>query len=208
MSISANLAASPLDMDNATTERRRDVRHRAIYRPCCILKSDRAFIGIVRNFSNGGAKIDVDADFEVGERVRYFWDHGSCIEAKVAWRDGREYGFEHLGEVPNKFAEFPARSVRVPCEAEATCWIGGEAYPCLVQNISIGGMRTSGLPRLPTGTMMTVKFCGLEMPSTTVRWSTDEQAGLRFSERLSRETLAHLLLDERFGMAGVEFGNT
>lgn len=194
-----------MDLGMAASERRRDVRHRAIYRPCCVLKSDRAFIGIVRNFSHRGAKIDIDADFEIGDRIIYFWEESTCIEAKIVWNEGREYGLEHLGEVPNNTQSFPVRSVRVPCKAEALCWINGEVHSCLVQNISIGGMLTRGLPPLRMGTMMTVNFCGLELPSTTVRWSIDGQTGLGFAERLTRETLAQLLLDERFGMAGIDF---
>lgn len=205
MSISANVVASPMELKPVVTERRRDARHRAIYRPCCVLKSGKAFIGIVRNFSEGGAKIEIDAEFEAGEKIVYFWEQGNCIEANVVWAEGREYGLEHLGKVPNNTDTFPVRSVRVPCEAEAVCWIGGEIHSCLVQNISIGGMLTRGLPPLPTGTMMTVNFCGLELASTTVRWSINGQTGLSFAERLSRDTLAKLLLDERFGMSCIEF---
>lgn len=205
MSTSANLDACAEGANVAAPDRRSETRFRAMYRPCCILKSGNAYIGVVRNFSSAGAKIDFDANLEVGDEIHYFWDEHSFVKARVVWRNGRQFGVENIRTVRGGAHDFPARSVRVPCKAEAVCWVASRPQTCLVQNISIGGMRTSGLPILPVGTILTVSFCGLDFPETSVRWSTDEQAGLAFSERLSREKLAHLLLDKRIGMSQIVF---
>ena len=187
-------------------ERRQGIRHPAIYRPCCVIAPERVSMGLIRNFSAGGAKIEADLELAVGDRIRYFWEAETSICARIVWRDGREYGLEHLDQVPNDDDTFPVRSVRVPCEAEAVCWIGGEVHTSLVENISIGGVRLRGLPPFPPGTMMTIRICDLELASAAIRWTEDAHAGVRFQQRLTRHDLARLLLDERFGLSTIEFG--
>ena len=53
---------------------------------------------------------------------------------------------------------------------------------------------------------MSISFCGLDFESASVRWCDQHHAGIRFANRLMREALARLLLDDRFGLSGVEFG--
>ncbi len=162
-------------------------------------------MGLIRNFSIGGASIEVDADLRIGDTVSYFWEANSCISAKVVWRDGKACGLEHTDEVRKASKAFPSRSVRVPCKAEADCWIGGQRNTALVENISLGGMRVGGLPQLEAGALVTIEFCGLEFHSVQVRWFKDGRAGLRFANRMTREILAQLLLDERFALSNIDF---
>jgi hypothetical protein len=206
MSISPNpVATSPEPGTAPEGERRSNGRHPAIYRPCCVIASGRVLMGLIRNYSDGGAKIEADANFQVGDRIQYFWDVQTCIAARIVWTNGHEHGLEHEGAIPARGDMFPLRSVRIPCKAEATCWVGGEAHVGQVENIAIGGIRIRGLPAFQQGTMMTVKFCGLEMESAAVRWTDRERTGVRFNQRLSREVLAQLLLNEQFGLTNIEF---
>ncbi len=188
-----------------TVERRRDVRHKATYRPCCVIAAGKVTMGLIRNYSVGGAHIEVDADLSVGDNIRYFWEANTCITAKVVWSDGKAHGVEHVEDIRKPTESFPARSVRVPCQADATCWINGEVQTALVENISLGGMRVRGLPPVTPGTLLSVVFCGIELQSVSVRWVKDGRMGLHFQERLTREMLAQLLLDDQFGLKTIEF---
>ena len=186
-------------------ERRANDRHQAIYRPCCLFLDGHASVGLVRNFSKGGARIDTDADLKVGDEITYFWDAQTRIAATVIWRDGRAAGVEHTNQVTVPERVYPMRSVRVPCEAEAFCWVKGQLHTALVENVSIGGMRLRGLPPVEPGTLLTVELCGFEFSSVAVRWYKDQRAGLRFANRLSRNELTQLLSNDEVGLSGIEF---
>lgn len=206
MSILPDLTCEPaFGASGVLADRRRAERHKAMYRPCCVITSTRIMIGLVRNFSVRGAMIELDAGLAVGETISYFWEENSHMSARIVWREGVSFGVEHLDPVPAEKGHFAARSVRIPCRAEACCWIGGDIYTALVKNISLGGMRVVGLPQLVPGSLLSVSFCGLEFSSVSVRWSGRLSTGLRFAERMSREGLAQILLDERFGIASLEF---
>ena len=77
-------------------DRRSFERYRTTYRPCCVLAAQTVTMGLIRNISLGGARVEIDADFEVGETIRYFCETNACIAARIAWRDGNTYGLEHL----------------------------------------------------------------------------------------------------------------
>lgn len=187
-------------------ERRISERFQTTYRPCCVVADGRIMLGLIRNFSLGGAQIEVDAELEVGAQITYFCELQARVPGKIAWRKGRSHGIQHLeGRAPIQ-ENFPARSVRVPCQVRADCWVNGVCHSVRLENISLGGVRVRGLPDFMPGTLASVEFCGLQFELVTIRWSKDETAGLRFSQRLSRETLARLLMDERFGLSSIEFG--
>jgi len=188
-------------------ERRQEDRHQATYRPCCLIASDQVSMGLIRNYSLSGARIETDAAFkvEVGDPLTYFWEASKCIPARVVWTDGRAIGVEHTEHVEDGGTVYPMRSVRVPCQVEATCWVNGEIHTALVENISIGGMRLKGLPEVEPGTPMTVSFCGKEFTSVTVRWSNQLRTGLRFANRMTREALANLLTADEFGLSRIDF---
>lgn len=188
-----------------TADRRALTRQQSTYRPCCVIHRDRISMGLIRNFSPNGACIESDVELNVGDFVRYFWDTTTNIGAKVAWRNCHNYGLEHVEEIVERKFDFPARSVRVPCKAEAQCWVRGESHSVQVDNISLGGMRISGLMDVEPGALMTVCFCGLEIPSASVRWIDGDTAGVRFATRLTREQLAQIILQKDFMISGIEF---
>lgn len=185
-------------------ERRQETRHVATYRPCCLIHHDQMSMGLLRNLSGGGACVEIDLAMEPGDTVKYFWEEKSAIVAKVIWKDGNRYGLSHVNEVVRRQLDFPLRSVRVPCDAEAFVWIGGNRTRATVENISMGGMRLNGLPPLNLGEMMTICFCGLEIEAASTRWSRDRNVGVRFSKRLSRQQIANLLVHPEFSFTGID----
>lgn len=194
-----------LSAERPSIDRRSDDRHKATYRPCCVIGEGRVTLGLIRNFSKNGARVEVQADFQPGDVIKYFWEADSCISARVVWCDGNAIGLEHLQRSRARSGRYPMRSVRVPCESEAQIWSGGCRYRAQIENISLGGMRLSGLPALKTGSLVSIQFCGLEFDAASVRWSDGLDTGVRFAKRMTRDDLAQLLLDERFGLASVDF---
>ncbi|MBD2840636.1 PilZ domain-containing protein [Erythrobacter rubeus] len=186
-------------------DRRKNERHQATYRPCCVIASQKVTMGLIRNSSIGGARIEVDADLDVGDKLSYFWETNSCINARVAWREGNNFGLEHLDNVRERRGAFPSRSVRVPCKATARCWIDGAEHNATIENISIGGMRLSGLKMMAPGSLLSISFCGIEFEAVSIRWSSSGQTGVRFARPITREILAQLLLDDRFRLTCIQF---
>lgn len=186
-------------------ERRDGTRHLTSYRPCCVMLGDRVTIGLVRNFSEGGVKLEMDLDCEVGDQISYFWEPSELIRSVVVWRKGRIYGLQHLELFSKNVSAKPVRSVRVPCGAEVECWIGGERHFAEVHNISLGGMRVTELPRCKLGALVALNFCGIEVGSASIRWADGASTGIQFDKRLTREALAQLFLDERLLPKSIEF---
>lgn len=184
----------------ALPDRRNYKRQRAGREPCCVMASDLVVMGVIRNFSFGGACIEVDADFQTDDQVRYFWAANCCMSGRIAWRDGTTYGVEHEDLVREARTALPKRAIRIPCEAEAECFIAGERYTALVENISAEGMRVSSLPETATDARLSISLCGVNLHNVQVRWFEQGRAGLSFADRLSRAALVKLLLDKRFAL--------
>ena len=201
--VTALPAARPSMADE--NERRGDVRVRTIYRPCCLITDSRTAMGIVRNFSDSGAMVEIDLELEIGEHIRYFWDSSLCMSARVVWRDGKAHGLQNIEASAEPVELYPARSVRLPCKVEAICWVDDTVHTVLVENISMGGASLRGLPQLPVGHLLTLSFCGMELDSTSVRWTDGTRTGVSFAHKLSQLKLAELLADERFGLAELEY---
>lgn len=187
-------------------ERRQESRHISTYRPCCLIHHETMSMGLVRNLSSNGACIESELEMEAGDLVRYFWQEKSDIAAKVIWKDGNLYGLSHVDEVVRRELDFPLRSVRVPCRADAIVWIGGNRVGATIENISMGGLRLRGLPPLDPGVMMTICFCGLEIEAASARWSREQNVGVRFASRLSRQQIANLLIHPEFALSCIDFG--
>jgi hypothetical protein len=133
----------------------------------------------------------------LGQRVTYFWDETNCIEATVAWREGKRFGLENGNEVKLFEQAWPHRSVRAPCETRAEAWLAGRRQEVEVCNLSLGGMRVRGLNAY-VGTMLTIRICRREFAAASVRWIRDDEAGIRFAHRLTPASVAALLLDDAF----------
>ncbi len=207
MSISVREAQSitTRELQAPSTDRREEARHVATYRPCCVVHHERMSMGVVRNMSPSGACVESDLEMEVGDMVTYFWEEKTDIAAKVIWKDGNRFGLSHVKEITESKLNFPPRSVRVPCNAEANVWVNGECFRATIENLSLGGMRITGLPPLDRGLMMTICFCGLEIEAASARWSRQKTVGVRFSQSLTRTQIANLLLRPEFALTGVEF---
>ncbi|MBV7265920.1 PilZ domain-containing protein [Erythrobacter ani] len=205
--LAEQISAKGLAYEGRGGERRNERRHQATYRPCCVIASDRVTMGLIRNFSNRGALIEVEGNFSPGDKISYFWESNLRIYAKIVWHKSNTCGVENMDHDPKTPAVYPPRSVRVPSEAQADYWIRDEKHTAKVENISLGGMRIRTSKWLAPGALMTIGFCGLEFGSVSIRWSDGKRAGLRFAKRLTRESLAQLLLDERFKLKNIEFGN-
>jgi hypothetical protein len=182
-------------------ERRREERSDTARRRCCVIASDKVAMAQLLSFSIGGARFQSLGDFAVGERLRYFWKANCCMEAEVAWREETTYGLRHVDVSADTGSAFPARPVRIDCRAPAECSVDGQPRPGIVENISLGGLRISGVPGLATGQKVAVRLCSHTILPASVRWLQHGVAGLKLDEPMSPVTLQGLLLDARFAFA-------
>lgn len=185
-------------------ERRSHRRYPTAYRPGCVIHNNEIYLGLIRNLSKGGAKIDLDHDLRVGDRIAYFWDEQKPVVATVGWTDDGAYGLINEHETELFDDTFGYRSLRVPCAVDAEVWIGGESHLVKVENLSMGGMRVSGLDAWP-GALLTINVCGLELYNASVRWFRKGEAGINFSDRLSRAQLAMLLMNDAVKFDRIHF---
>jgi len=183
-------------------ERRRSSRHKATLRPCCIVSDGDASIGLMNNFSSKGAQIEAQIDGEVGDEISYFWEVRSCMRARIVWNDGQFVGLEHVEDsLPDWLARFAPRSLRVPCDVPARCWVAGKEYEVTVQNLSLAGIGVRDLPELAPRTKVRIKFCGVEFSLATVRWQNQNSTGLSLSKQMSDKEMARLLTTRSFGFS-------
>jgi hypothetical protein len=187
----------------APLERRQNERYRSTYLHCCVVADGEMMLGLIRNVSTGGVRIEIEADLEVGTGISYFCETHVLVPGTIVWRSGNSYGVRHLERDASTRGDFPVRSVRVPCRAEARVWVRGACHSVWLDNISLGGVRVTGLPDFRPGTLCTVEFCGLQFELMTIRWSKDGSTGLRFAQRFNRDYLARLLEDKRLALDSV-----
>lgn len=205
MQTAANASLTDASAKADIAERRKNVRHQATYRPCCVIAAEKVTIGLIRNISDGGAHIEADVQLSVGEKIQYFCEANNCVTAQIVWRHGDAYGLKHFEKPATQALPHPARSVRIPCDATARCWINGQLYTVSVENLSLGGIRLEGLPQLEKGTLITIDFCGTEFGAAVVRWFKEGKTGLKLSTPLTRNLLARLLIDDSVSVSVIEF---
>jgi len=88
-------------------DRRQSSRYKTTYVPCCILSTGHVTVGLMRNYSDGGARIEADLDLVVGDTIRYFWEADACVTALVVWRQGNIYGVRHTSNARTKDPQLP-----------------------------------------------------------------------------------------------------
>ena len=86
---------------------------------------------------------------------------------------------------------YPYRPNRTKTDVIAILSAEGERTPTRVLDISRDGARIDVPHAFVRGTAVTLSVDGARMPAL-VAWSANDQAGLRFLDRLDRDTLVQL----------------
>lgn len=185
--------------DHNDTDRRKDGRTTAVYRP--VLLEAEGFTGfcLLRNLSPSGMMGIAYARFAEGEEVAVQFMPGHVVAGKIAWSKDGKIGVEFDEEidlagslkgmgstyVESKFNRAPR--LEINCDGEAE--IGSLKIKLRVLDISQRGIKAM-LPSAAPGDEVLVRLPGMEPRRAVVRWSKGDIAGLNFVRPIAFEELA------------------
>ena len=199
MMSSSSEAVSELPM--APTDQRRELRHQAVYLPCCLRLGNHCTVGLIRNVSANGLMIETELEAEPGIELDYFQDSGQWRRARVIWREGRRVGLETIDQVVEESPAFPYRAIRIPTSLVGRIWLGGKWVEVGIGNLSHRGVLAFGVPPIASGHLLTLTMAGREFPNTSLRWWAEGSAGLRFERPVTTRALTELV--DHAGRAGM-----
>lgn len=175
-------------------ERRRDVRHQAVFQ-VAKLKSDRLEeLCMVRDVSPSGLKAEVYYPLEVGERVRITLRTEHAMVGRVVWTRDHLVGVEFDSAVP-VLAMLAHCSVddriggirppRLDSDFQAFVRIDGREQELDVLNVSQAGMKINVPYVVPPGTRCDILIDMVGWREATVRWHRNGEAGILLAHPLS-----------------------
>lgn len=198
MTSSSNESSNELPV---SPDQRRELRHQAVYLPCCLRTGRHCTVGLIRNISASGLMIETALQIEPGTELDYFQDSGLWRRARVVWREGRHVGLETIDEGAEESPAYPHRAIRIPTSLVGRIWLGGKWVEVGIGNLSHWGVLAFGVPPILQGHLMTLTVAGREFPNTSLRWWADGSAGLRFERPVTTRALTEVL--EQAGRAGM-----
>lgn len=184
------------------SERRATERYRSVLTAGKIVFGDRDHFCLVRNVSTGGLMIEMPTPPRPGTRVQVETAGLNPCYATVIWSEDRLAGIEF--EQPQDVDIVCRRGV-----ADAGLIVRGPRFRsdrvaefvtsdrnCVVEvvNISVGGAKLRGVTGLAVNALGQL-IMGSPMPPLmgSIRWAVGEEVGFRFTDALSRDTMAVLL---------------
>jgi len=200
------MAQGEHQVEGGESDRRRDVRTTAVYRP--VLLEAEGFTGfcLLRNLSPSGMMGEAYADFAVGEEVSIQFMPGHVVGGNVVWsQDGRigvefDQEIDLAGSLKNMGSTYlesklnRAPRLQVDCEGEAV--MEDSRWKIRVQDISQRGVKAV-LPSARPGDEVLMILPGMEPRKAIVRWSQKDVAGLNFLRPIAFEELARWVISYR-----------
>jgi hypothetical protein len=189
------------DLPIAPADRRRELRHQAVYLPCCLRLGRHCTVGLIRNVSASGLMIETELKAEPGIELDYFQDTGQWRRARVVWREGRRVGLETIDEEVEDAPAFPHRAIRIPTSLVGRIWLSDKWVVVGIGDLSPRGVLAFGVPPIAQGHLLTMTRVGREFPNTSLRWWAEGSAGLQFERPITIRALTELV--EHAGRAGM-----
>ena len=159
----------------------------------------REGLGVVRNLSAGGMKIDAYIPMEIGQRVMVSLTDGQHLDATVIWQQDDSVGikFDQLASVDQMLAiplKGPGgKTVRPPRIAAARPallrWSKMAPLSVEVGDLSQRGAKVLTQAQLAINESVSLELPGLPPIAATIRWARDGSAGLAFHEVLAVKTM-------------------
>lgn len=186
-------------------ENREHQRHYTIMRTAKLATGKGEGLGIVRNVSDGGMKIDVVVPPAIGEAVTVSLFDGQQIAATVIWQQGSEIGVSfakpfdvsEVLTVPERLENGkPPRLPRLKADRETIIDAGQKQIATAkIRDVSQRGARIAVGKPLTRGQDVWLRPSGVKPVRATVRWCRDGEAGIAFHETLGVETVMAWLRD-------------
>jgi hypothetical protein len=189
----------------ARPDRRNGERYLSLLRVGALLIDDRRELCLVRNVSAGGMMIRPYSPIDLGASVAVELKHGETVSGVARWIEDGLVGiaFDQAIDVvalltPSEDGPQP-RMPRI--ELSCTAWIreDGDIYRTKTVNISQGGIRVEGEPRLKVDADVIVSLAGLGPIPGHVKWQEGDQRGIKFNRVLAvNELMDFLRQQQRF----------
>lgn len=201
----AKVVFDHLDIDTPSDEgepdRRSQSRHLTVMRAARLSSHVHQVeaLGLVRNVSEGGMKIDAYRGFSVGEKITVSLLDGDRIEGSVVWTDGSTIGvqfssaiaIDHLLAKPRILANGTrVRPPRLTLNQKAVIRIGGYLADIQICDISQRGAKIRFGRSLAIDSRVQISMNHLRPVSGSVKWQVEKLIGLEFHRTLTIEELS------------------
>lgn len=180
-------------------ERRSSQRHITVLQVAKIVGESCEELCIVRDISSGGLKAEIYCPLSIDEKVRILFKGGQEVAGRVVWVEDRQAGIAFDEEVETErllvrrdhdLEGRPLRAPRLKVDMPGMLRVHGEQASVHVCDISQDGCKIRSDLLLKPGTGCEISLPGLGFRLASVRWFRDNQAGIRFHERLSYQDFA------------------
>jgi hypothetical protein len=184
-------------------DRREGDRHLTLFRVGSITVADRRELCLIKNISAGGMMIRAYCPIPEGTSLSIELKSGHPVTGKVNWVNDNNVGVTFddpidVLEVLSASADGPRpRMPRIEVNCIATVRDGANLYRLPVSDISQGGVKLKGDPRLEHGCDLSVSLPGLAPQPAALRWREDGHLGISFNRLIPLAELVAWLKDVR-----------
>jgi hypothetical protein len=187
--IGSHATGLPVPPVDDQPDRRDGVRHLTTFRIAKVRIGDAETLGIVRNISSGGMKIDLIGAVEPGSDVVISLGEDHEVTAHIVWRHDSATGVQFTNEIDlqHMLAKTPlrqgrkiARPPRVQVQTPATIWYDGDSIKTEICDLSQHGAKLLVDHALKINDDITLQIADLGPIRCTIKWQSDGHAGVLF----------------------------
>jgi PilZ domain len=182
----------------ARFERRTGKRHVTILRLARLSAGDTEALGIVRDISEGGMKLELKVALDGMESVAVSLFDDRWIDGRIVWRDGNVAGiqFSQAIDVETALVRQPRprlgqqpRRPRIPVDSAALVGLDAKWLNARICDVSQNGAKLKIDRELPQGSEITLHLGALGRQKARVRWQHDGCIGVMFAKPLAMRDL-------------------
>lgn len=201
-----NASAYPAD-DCVANDRRRHGRSMRVMRVARLASQHAEGLGMVRDVSPGGMKIDAYLSLEIGQTVSIALLDDHELTGTVSWKDGQSVGIEFAREVPvDQILAKPAvnadgsrtRLPRFVIDRSVTLEHGNNKLLTTICDISQRGVKMLCSAKIPVHSNIMIRAAERRPVRATVKWRGGDYMGAEFHRLMSIEELVTWMESEIF----------
>lgn len=196
-------AVIPIEAGKPLSDSRSHRRHLTIMRVAKFVCEGREGLGVVRNLSASGMKIDTYAAMEIGQPITVSLNDGQHLSGIIVWQQGDSIGikFDRLASVAELLA-IPVRAARGKNARPPRITADQTGLLRLVRKVPIKvdiadlsqrGAKILTDAKLTVHDNVTLELAGLKPLDATVRWARPGEAGLAFHNVLAIKAIMEWL---------------
>ena len=193
--------------ENANADRRGHYRNIKVMRVARLkdIRLHAECLGMVRDVSSGGMKIDAVFPMEIGQQISVALLDDQELTGEVVWSEGKTVGVKFAEEIAvEKILARPAvkidgRRTRLPrfqASKPSRITYDGQVYEAILANISQRGAKLlcEAMPRMNSN--IVIRIDANHSVAATVKWRGAQMIGVEFHRLLPLPELANWLSSE------------